>query len=284
MPRAGPGTMDDDQAVAQHYRHGSLEQSIFAALAASGKDLARLEPADLAPVDEFHIGGRQATADFAERLNFGAGMHLLDVGSGLGGASRYFAEKRQCRVTGIDLTDEYVSLAEALSRAVRLEERVSYRQGSALDLPFEAGTFDGAYMLHVGMNVADKARLFAEVRRVLKRGGLFGIYDVMRGAGEGDLSFPLPWASSVKTSFVESADSYRKSLQAAGFSASEPHSRRAFALEFFSQMRARTAQGAPPPLGLHLLMGASAPQKVANMIDHLERDLLAPTEIIARAL
>jgi ubiquinone/menaquinone biosynthesis C-methylase UbiE len=277
--------MDDNQAIAEHYGHGSLERAIFEALSAAGKDLDCLEPADLAPVDEFHIGGRQATTEFADRLNFGPGLHLLDIGSGLGGASRYFAQERQCRVTGIDLTDEYVSLAEVLSKAVRLDKMVSYCQGSALDLPFEAGAFDGAYMLHVGMNIADKAQLFAEVRRVLKPGGVFGVYDVMRGAGESDLSFPLPWASSIRTSFVETADSYRQSLETAGFTVEEPHSRRAFALEFFNQMRARAAQGGqPPPLGLHILMGASTPQKVANMIANLERDLIAPTEIIARAV
>ena len=277
--------MDDKQAVADHYTHGSLERAIFEALSASGKDLDRLDSADLAPVDEFHIGGRQATTDFADRLNFGPGLHLLDIGSGLGGASRYFAQERQCRVTGIDLTDEYVSVAEALSKAVGLDKMVSYRQGSALDLPFEAGAFDGAYMLHVGMNIADKAQLFAEVRRVLKPGGIFGVYDVMLGQGDGDLSFPLPWASSPLTSFVESAEFYREGLESVGFTVEKPNSRKAFALEFFNQMRARAATaGEQPPLGLHVLMGASTPQKVANMIANLERDLIAPTEIIARAI
>lgn len=104
----------------------------------------------------------------AEQLAIGTGSHLLDVGCGLGGASRYFAQERGCRVTGIDLTEDYVRVAHLLAARVGLSDRVSYRQGSALALPFEPQSFDGAYMLHVGMNIRDKAALFAEVRRVLR--------------------------------------------------------------------------------------------------------------------
>lgn len=277
--------MELEQSVAQHYTHGSLEGAIFGALAALGKDLDHLAPADLAPVDEFHIGGRQATTDFAAELEIEPGLHLLDIGSGLGGASRYFARERRCRVTAIDLTQEYVRAAEALAKRVGLENQVSYQHGSALALPFAPRSFDGAYMLHVGMNIQDKARLFAEVQRVLKPGGIFGIYDVMRESGEGDLSFPVPWASSPDTSFVESAITYRCLLESAGFEVQKERSRREFAVEFFRQMRARATEGGgPPPLGLHILMGTSAPQKVANMIDNLERGLIAPTEIISRAI
>ncbi len=271
--------------MARHYTHGSLERTILDGLAAAGKDPDRLAPADLAPVDEFHIGGRQATIDFAAQMEVGPGLHLLDVGCGLGGASRFFAHERGCRVTGIDLTEEYVRAAEALARRVGLADRVSYRHGSALDLPFAPGTFDGAYMLHVGMNIEDKARLFAEVRRVLRQGGLFGVYDVMREGGEGDLGFPVPWASSPATSFVESAATYRRLLEDAGFAVQKERSRRGFAIEFFRRMRAQAVRGGgPPPLGLHILMGASAPQKAANMMHNLERGLIAPTEIIARAV
>ena len=281
----GDGTMALEQSVARHYTHGSLERTILDGLAAAGKDPDRLAPADLAPVDEFHIGGRQATIDFAAQMEIEPGLHLLDVGSGLGGASRYFAHERGCRVAGIDLTEEYVRAAEALARRVGLADRVSYRHGSALDLPFAPGTFDGAYMLHVGMNIEDKAGLFAGVRRVLRPGGFFGVYDVMREGGGGDLRYPVPWASSPDTSFVESAADYRRLLQGAGFAVEKERSRRGFAIEFFRQMRARAAEvGGPPPLGLHILMGASAPQKAANMMDNLERGLIAPTEIIARAI
>jgi ubiquinone/menaquinone biosynthesis C-methylase UbiE len=273
--------MSIEDTVAEHYRHGSLERAVLGALAASGKDINRLEPADLAPVDEFHIGGRQATVDFAERLDTRRGMALLDIGCGLGGASRYFAHEHGCRVAGIDLTEEYVRVAAALAGRVGLEGAVSYRQGSALSLPFEACCFDGAYMLHVGMNIEDKAGLFAEVARVLKPGGFFGIYDVMR-EGEGELIYPLPWASSPATSFVASAAVYRRLLEEAGFAVRQERARREFAIEFFRKMRARAVQGGLPPLGLHILMGDTAPQKVANMIANLEAGLVAPTEIIAR--
>ena len=277
--------MEIEDSVVQHYAHGSLEQAIFGALSASGKDLANLAPADLAPVDEFHIGGRQATADLAAQLDFEPTWQLLDIGCGLGGASRYFAHERRCQVSGIDLTQEYVRTAELLARRVGLESQVSYKQGSALAIPFAPHAFDGAYMLHVGMNVQDKGRLFAEVHRVLKPGGLFAVYDVMREGSGGDLTFPVPWASSPATSFLESAATYRRLLESAGFAVQKERSRRDFAIEFFRQLRARAAEGGgPPPLGLHILMGPSAPKKVMNMIDNLERGLIAPTEIISRAL
>jgi ubiquinone/menaquinone biosynthesis C-methylase UbiE len=83
-------------------------------------------------------------------------MHLLDIGCGIGGPSRLFAQEHGCRVTGIDVTADHVRTAEALARRVGLGARVSYRHASALALPFEPETFDGAYMMHVGMNIEDK--------------------------------------------------------------------------------------------------------------------------------
>ena len=272
-----------EQSVSQHYTHGSLENTILQALTVAGKDINRLEPADLAPVDEFHIGGRQATIDFAEQMGLTAGMQLLDIGCGLGSASRYFAHERGCQVSGIDVTSEYVAVAEALARRVGLAARVSYRHGSGLSLPFAADSFDAAYMLHVGMNIADKAALFAEVRRVLRPRGIFGIYDVMREA-EGELAFPVPWSVTVEMSTVDRAGTYRRLLEDAGFVVERERSRRDFAIEFFRKMREQTAQSGPPPLGLHILMGPTAQQKVTNIIGNLERGLIAPTEIICRAI
>ena len=274
--------MSTERQVAQHYSHSALEQTIFKALTAMGKDPDRLTHADLAAVDEFHIGGRQATIDFAAQFGARAGMHLIDIGCGLGGASRHFAIEHGCRVTGIDLTDDYVRAATALSQRVGLGDRVLYRQASALALPFPGASFDGAYMLHVGMNIADKATLFAEVRRVLTPGGTFGIYDVMRES-DAEFVYPVPWSAAPDTNFIAAAADYKRLLAAAGFAVTYERSRREFALQFFQQLRARMAQSGPSPLGLQILMGATTPQKVANMIGLIDRGVIAPTEIIATA-
>lgn len=273
--------MEIEQAVARHYAHGSLEETILNALALAGKDVNHLTPKDLAPVDEFHVGGRQATMAFAEQFGLRPGMRLLDIGCGLGGAARYFAHEHGCRVSGIDLSEEYVNVANALAARAGLGELVSCEIGSALALPFEPGSFDAVYMLHVGMNIEDKARLFAEVRRVLTPSGMFGIYDVMRLA-PGELSYPVPWASGPESSFIADAASYRRWLEAEGFEVLKERNRRDFALEVFAQIRARGAASAAAPLGLHIVMGANAALKVKNMTADISAGLIAPTEMICR--
>jgi ubiquinone/menaquinone biosynthesis C-methylase UbiE len=271
-----------EDLVAQHYARGDLEQAILDALAASGKNIGRLTPSDLSPVDEFHTGGRQATIELAAQAGFKSGMHILDIGCGIGGASRYLAEVHGCQVTGIDLTEDYVRTAEALTRRVGLAG-VTYRQATALALPFEAGTFDGAYMMHVGMNIEDKPALFAEVRRVLRTGGVLAVYDVMR-TRPGDLSFPVHWAATSDTSFVDSLADYRRALEAARFEVRSERNRREFAREVFRDARARASEGGvPPPLGTHILMKVDVTQKLTNVVGNLEKGLIAPIEIICLA-
>ena len=271
---------DDGRLVEQHYTRGALASAILELLAGSGKDLDRLTSDDLAAIDEFHIGGRQATIDFAAQLKFAPGSHLLDLGCGLGGPSRYFALEGGCRVTGIDVTEEYVKVATMLSQKIGLAGRTSYHKSSALALPFGPASFDGSYMLHVGMNVRDKGAVFAEVCRVLKPGSGFGIYDVVRRR-DADLAYPLPWAASTESSFVETLPTYRRLLDAAGFTVEAERSRLEFAVDFFGQMRARSAAG--QGLGLHLLMGQDAATKIANMVAGLSRGLIEPVEIVCRA-
>ena len=149
-------------------------------------------------------------------------------------------------------------------------------------MSFEADTFDGAYMLHVGMNIDDKHQLCAEVHRVLRPGACFGIYDVMR-TGVGELAYPVPWAATPETSALHSLDDYRVALRAADFTISAERNRRDFALEFFAKLKASTTGASgPAPLGLHILMGDTAPRKIANMVANIASGTLAPVEIVAR--
>jgi SAM-dependent methyltransferase len=268
--------------VASHYTQGTLEQRILAALREAGKDPDRLDPDDLAPVDEFHHAGRAATTAFAPRLNLQPAMHLLDVGSGIGGPARYFARHYGCRVTGIDLTEEFVAVARALTRRLGMEGRVSFEQGSALSMPFPAATFDVTTLLHVGMNIADKTRLFSEVRRVLKPGGIFGIYDQMREA-DGEFDFPVPWASVPQTSFVETPATYKRLLTEVGFEIIWERSCRDDALASFNQQTAAQPGAIGlPPLGVHVTMGSGAVQKMANHRKNIERGLVAPNELVVQ--
>ena len=274
--------MSESNAVAGHYTHGSLLVAITSGLEALGKTPGTVSVDDLAPTDEFHIGGRQASEDFLGQLPLEAGTHALDVGCGLGGASRFAASRFGCRVTGIDLTPEYVETGRTLCAWVGLDDRIALHQGSALDMPFEDAGFDAAYMMHVGMNIPDKGGLFAEVFRVLRPGGAFGVYDVMR-SGEGDLAFPVPWATVPETSAVDAPETYERALKAAGFAVTAERNRRDFALAFFAELRAKTAAaGGPPPLGLHVLMGATRAEKIENMVDNIAAGRIAPVEIIAR--
>jgi ubiquinone/menaquinone biosynthesis C-methylase UbiE len=270
-----------EREVARHYAHGSLEEAVRKGLQAMGRDPRQVEAADLAAIDEFHMGGRQATTDLASRLELRHGLSLLDVGCGIGGPARYFALEHGCRVTGVDVTPEYVEVATALTRVLGLSERPEFRVASALDLPFEDASFDRATLLHVGMNVPDKERLCVEVGRVVKPGGLFAVYDVMR-VGEGDIVYPVAWADTEATSFVATPAEYRRALLDSGFDLVTERNRSDLALEFFHRMKARIEKSGPPPLGLHILMRRDAPAKVANMIANLEHGRIAPVEMICR--
>ena len=274
--------MSNHKAIAAHYENGgNLLQEIEAGLAKLGKSPETVTLDDLGPVDEFHIGGRPATAHFVKQLNFIPGQKVLDVGCGLGGAARYVAAITQSQVTGIDLTEEYINTGQVLTSWIGLDGLVALHHSSVQLMPFADRTFDGGYMIHVGMNIPEKVAAFQEIHRVLRPGAVFGVYDVMQ-TNEGEFLYPVPWANEAILSHLSTPKAYKVALEKAGFTVSVVNSRHSTAIEFFARMRARAAAGAaPPPLGLHVLMRESSPLKVKNMIENLEAGLISPVEIIA---
>lgn len=269
-----------NESIQQHYTTPRLDDHILAALEKAGKDITRLTPEDLAPVDEFHIRGREATLELANAVGLDATQSVLDVGSGLGGTSRCLAERFGCRVLGIDLTDEYCRVAEELTKRTGLSDRVGFRQGDALDLPFADASFDVVWSEHAAMNIPDKARLYSEMFRVLKPGGTLALHDILMGSSA-SVVYPVPWARTPDISFLVPPDELRRLLDEAGFRITDWSDTTEAALAWFTALAEKLRQQGPPPLGYHLLMGADFPAMVQNQRQNLEEGRIALIQVIA---
>ena len=272
--------MKPEHAVAAHYSHAGLLDTLLDALRRSGVDPGRLRAEDLVAVEEFHIGGRRATAYLADVMGVVAQTRLLDVGSGIGGAARYFALERGCEVVGIDLTEEFCTIADDLSARLGLSERTRFVHGSALDLPFEDASFDDAYMLHVGMNIEDKPRLLDEVARVLRPAGRFAIYDILSGSAEPH--FPVPWAQDASTSFLVSADELCALMKGCGFEVVTREDRTESALVFFREQAAAREAGTAPAVAVPILMGEGGPERLGNAARSLQEGRINPWLIVGK--
>jgi SAM-dependent methyltransferase len=253
-----------------HYASQDLGRTILEALKAAGKDIDHLTPDDLSPVDEFHGGQRPATVRLAELVGFTGAERVLDIGSGIGGPSRFLASRYGCHVTGIDLTAEFCRVAEMLTRLTGLSDRVSYRHGNALGLPFDEMSFDVVWSQNASMNIADRDRLYSGMHRVLKPGGRLALQEVVAGHG-GAPHYPVPWAREPSISFLLSAEATRAKLEAAGFRVVIWQDTTKASLGS-SLARAQTAEGPLPALGIHLLIGRDWEAIARNSARNLQED------------
>ncbi len=208
---------DLEEIINTVYTTPNLTHQIFDVLAKAGHDLHALTPEILSPLDELHSMGREATLRLGKLAGFNRDTHILDIGCGIGGAARTLAHAFDCRVTGIDLTEAFCRTADELSRATGVGDRVAFRHGNALDLPFDHGAFDGAVMIHMNMNIPDKPQLFQEAARVVKPGGTLAMWEVCRGENSDDLIYPVPWSDDASSSFLVTFDEMTGMLAQAGF-------------------------------------------------------------------
>lgn len=265
--------MDSDlQEIAGHYACDGLLDRILEGLRQSGVNLRELRREDLGPVDEFHVRGAEVSAELAAALD-PVGLRVLDVGCGLGGPARLLADRFACRVSGIDLSPDFIWAARELTRLTGLDRQVDFYQGNALELPFEAETFDIAWTQHVQMNISDKERFYREMQRVLHSGGRLAYYDLF-ATGSGPVSYPMPWASSASQSFLATRPKTHELLNDLGFRLVSHKDETAAGVAFFKKVIDRVRRSGPPPVGLHLIMGKSTLEKLGNLTMHLDTGLL----------
>jgi SAM-dependent methyltransferase len=269
--------MKDTQIQAQ-YSTGLSRRNIERALTAAGKDLDHLTPADLGLLEDFHTMGRYATGQLVDLAGITSESAVLDAGSGVGGTARYVADRFGCTVTAVDLTNEYCETSRWLNRLVGLDDRISVRQADVTDLPFAAGSFDIAVSQHVQMNVADKARLYSEARRVLVDGGRLALWDITIG-DPGQLDWPLPWADEPARSHLVTPDELRTVVESAGFAVEHWND---LTDQAAALMQALLAQPAGP-LGLHAFV-TDFTRKAENLTRALADGRLRAIQGVARAI
>ena len=204
------------KTLASHYGDDALIERIGENLSQRQRDLSNLTTTDLAPYDEFHFRGRKATLELGDKMKLTDSSRALDIGSGLGGPARTLAEKYDCHITGIDLTQAFCDVAAVLSEWLNLSSHTTFLLGDATSLPFPDNHFDCAMTIHVAMNIPEKQMVYNEARRVVKPGGIFSVYDILQGEG-GDISFPVPWAEEQSLSFLATTDETKAFLKESGF-------------------------------------------------------------------
>ena len=251
---------DEFDGVRDHYRATGLTERLKTVLAALGPEDQLLTPQQLGTLDQFHTRGLAATAELAQLAGIATGMSVLDVGSGVGGPARFLAATYGCRVTGVDLSEPFVDAARYLTERTGQSGQLLFKTASALALPFDDGRFDIVLLQHVAMNISDRARLYHEIRRVLKPSGRFATFDVVLAGGEPH--YPLPWARTPATSFLLTIDATREAIESAGFRMLAWQDDTEIAKAWFAQLR---ASGPPPSPNLGVVMGSDFAELAANL-------------------
>ena len=272
--------MSTEADITGHYSSGELLDRLRAVLTEDGADPDAPTIASMAPYDQFHGRGMEATQELAGVLDAAASDHVLDVGSGIGGPARYMADRFGCRVTGIDLTPEFCDAARHVTGLMGLGERVAFEQGDATAMPFGDAAFDKAYSMNVSMNIADKAGFYTEIGRVLKPGGRLILSEIAQGPG-GDVDYPTPWARTAASSFLATPEETRAGLEACGFTVEQVRDTSEKVLEFGARSRALVEAGKKPlHRAVQLFHGDLASESMGNTSRGVAEKRLVPIEVL----
>ncbi len=146
----------------------------------------------------------------------GSGETVLDLGSGAGFDLLIAADRvgPEGRVIGVDMTDAMIETARAHARAAGADQ-IEVRKGVIEAMPVETDSVDWVISNCVINLSPEKARVFAEIKRVLKPGGRFSISDIVaEGLPQALLDSVSAYAACVAGAISEAA--YVKGLESAG--------------------------------------------------------------------
>lgn len=267
-----PGMENLNQCIENHYLKEELYEDIINRLKEQNIDLNKVKRSDISGTDEFHVRGATVSRELANSIDL-KGATVLDVGCGLGGPCRMLADEYNCQTTGIDLSSEYIRTAKKLSKLVNLNNKTTFIQGDATSLPFDDNTFDIVWTQHVQMNIPDKKKFYSEIDRVLKTGGHFLFYDILK-KGDEEISYPMPWAGDINLSFLFKAEEMDTILKEFGFTKEQTTDQTQAGIDFFDTLIMRLKEFGPPKMGLNILMGETTKPKLINLLNHLKSDKL----------
>lgn len=258
-----------NERIEQQYHHTGLFEFILERLKEQGVDINNVSRQDIAPVDEFHLRGAEASKELVEEFEL-KNSHVLDVGCGIGGPCRMFAEEFNCDATGVDISAEFVKTARQLSLLTGLNDKTTFLQADACNLPIDDHAFDVVWTQHVQMNIKDKTTFCQEIHRVLKPGGMLMYYDIFSQNGH-DVNYPVPWADDPSISFLSTTGALHEILGDLKMEKVKIIDHTAKAIDFLNGVFEKIQAKGPPKMGLNALLGGATREKLTNVYQGLQQ-------------
>lgn len=184
-------------------------------LNARGLGAGPLTVPQLIACDQLHYLGTDALDEAASKLDLYPNKHVLDIGSGLGGPARYLAFRHGCRVTGVELQEDFFETSVALTERAGLGHLVDFICGDFTTLDLQGQRFDHWISFLAFVHIADRERLFEACARALRPSCTFYIEDFVqrRPFTPGE---ERALAETVACTYVPTAGQYLSDLKGAG--------------------------------------------------------------------